>query len=386
MPQCHTSLDGRHVVGGENYDDTYDDMVQSCQRHTHTPNYCINTLGKCRFNFPRPIEEKTRVVIKDHPYKLGNNKGMLRKTTCELKFKCNDRWLNSHCIIGFLGWGANIDMSILIDSKSVIEYVAKYCDKVETGSNGLASILSSVLRYCNEVGNLETKTLLRRCFNRVAGKRDKCSQETSHLILSSPIVHCSHSFIMNNLSSMIRQVNIQHDNNDAPALKLNLLDVYKFRMVKETWKNPLQFDNVQPELNLNMCFATFVLLYCVSSTSQITSRYGNQSKTVPIFSPEFKAIKNTPNYYKSCWFALLKFKPWNSNCESLLVDAVQIDSCLDISNVSEELQNIIINSWESYMNHPDNLNNPNDNLIREIDNTESEKMVMMESKWNIFCC
>ena len=35
---CHTSLDGRHVVGGEIYDDTYDDMVQSCQRHTHTPN------------------------------------------------------------------------------------------------------------------------------------------------------------------------------------------------------------------------------------------------------------------------------------------------------------------------------------------------------------
>ena len=130
-----------------------------------------------------------------------------------------------HCIIGFLGWGANIDMSILIDSKSVIEYVAKYCDKVETGSNGLESILSSVLRYGNEVGNLETKTLLRRCFNRVAGKRDKCSQETSHLILSSPIVHCSHSFVMHNLSSMIRQVNIQHENKDAPALKFNLLDV-----------------------------------------------------------------------------------------------------------------------------------------------------------------
>jgi hypothetical protein len=249
------------------------------------------------FQISSPTEEKTRVVIKDHPYKLGNNKGMLRKTTSELKFKCNDRWLNSHCIIGILGWGANIDMSILIDSKSVVEYFAKYCIEVETGSNGFASILSSVLRYGNEVGNLETKSLLRRCFNRVAGKKDKCSQETSHLIFSSPIVHCSHSFVMNNLSSMIRLVNIQHDNNDAPALTLNLLDVYRFRMVKETWKNPLLFDDVQPDLNLNMCFATFVLLYCVSSNSQITIRYGNQSKIVPIFSPEFKAMKNTPNYY-----------------------------------------------------------------------------------------
>ena len=149
-------------------------------------------------------------------------------------------------------------------------------------------------------------------------------------------------------------------------------------MLKESWKNPLLFDDVQPDLNLNMCFATFVLLYCVSSTSQISTRYGNQFKIVPIFSPEFRAINKNHYYYKSCWFALLKFKPWNTNCETLLVDAVEIDSCLDISNVSEEMQNNIINSWESYMNHPDNLNNPNDNLIREIDNTKSEKMVMME--------
>jgi hypothetical protein len=45
---------------------------------------------------------------------------------------------------------------------------------------------------------------------------------------------------------------------------------------------------------------------------------------------------------------------------------------LDISNGSEELQNNIINFWESYVNHPDNLNNPNDNLMREIDRFQHE--------------
>lgn len=57
-------------------------------------------------------------------------------------------------------------MSILIDSKSVIEYVAKYCDKVETSTNGLASILSGALAHGNEIGNIETKTVLSRCFNK----------------------------------------------------------------------------------------------------------------------------------------------------------------------------------------------------------------------------
>ena len=35
-------------------------------------------------------------------------------------------------------------MPIFIDFRSVVEYVAKYCNKVETGSNGLALILSDV--------------------------------------------------------------------------------------------------------------------------------------------------------------------------------------------------------------------------------------------------
>ena len=368
---CHTTITGTHIVGGDDFDITYSNMLQSCQRHKHTPSYCINSFGKCRFNFPRPIENKTRVVIKDHPYKLGNNKGLLRKTTCEIVFKCNDRWLNSHCIIGFVGWGANIDMSILIDSRSVIEYVAKYCNKVETGSNGLSSILSGVLRYGNEIGNLETKTILRRCFNRLAGRRDKCTQETSHLILSSPIVVCTNAFIMINLTSLIRQVNIQHENDDAPALKLNLLDVYKIRKLKTTWKNPRIYDVIESDLQL-ICFASFVELYSVSKDSKICCRVGNQLNAIPIFSPDFKAIPNTINYYKSCWFALLKYKPWINNCETLLDEEVPLHACTDIDDASSELQDNIISSWESYMNNPANINNPNDNILREIDRFQNE--------------
>ena len=86
----------------------------------------MNKFGKFRFTFPRPLQNTTRVVMKDHPYKIGVNNGKLREITCEITFKCNDRWLNSHCVVGFLGWCASIDMSVLIGSRSVVKYVAKY--------------------------------------------------------------------------------------------------------------------------------------------------------------------------------------------------------------------------------------------------------------------
>jgi hypothetical protein len=71
---CHASLNGSHVVGDENFDKTYNDMLQGCQRHRHTRNYCINSFDKCRSNFQRPLQEKSRVVVKDHPCKLGKTK------------------------------------------------------------------------------------------------------------------------------------------------------------------------------------------------------------------------------------------------------------------------------------------------------------------------
>jgi hypothetical protein len=154
---------------------------------------------------------------------------MPRKNTCEIVFKCNDRWLNSHCIAGFLGWGANIDMSILIDSTSVIEYVAKYCNKTETASKGLSNILRSVVQYANETGEVETSTLLRKCLNRRAGRRDKCTQETAHLILSRPIAVCSHT-----LFSLLRKINPSENDDETPALKCNIIDAYKFRCLKES--------------------------------------------------------------------------------------------------------------------------------------------------------
>ena len=162
-----------------------------------------------------------------------------------------------------------------------------------------------------------------------------------------------------NMSSLVRKINVDNDDDNAPALKLNLLDAYSIRKMLTSWNSVTLFQIVQPDLD-NMCFATFVVHYTVSLYSKIVAKKGKQSLQIPRFSPDYKSVKNTPHYYKSCWYSLLKFKPWSDYCETLLSNDVAINSCFDITNAPEELQNDIISSWESFLIDPINVWNAND--------------------------
>jgi AAA domain len=103
----------------------------------------------------------------------------------------------------------------------------------------------------------------------------------------------------------------------------------------------------------------------VTKNSKITLKLGNKLKTIPIYSPDVKTNKGTSNYYKSCWYSLIRFKPWNSYCETLL--NLPMDSCCDIEVFAMDVQNLILTEWESFMNDPNNLNEYNDAIKREID-------------------
>jgi hypothetical protein len=105
-------------------------------------------------------------------------------------------------------WGANMDMSILIDHESVVSYVAKYCSKSETPSAALSAMLRTTLKNRIDRGqSIDTKKVIRSVFNKTVGSRDKCAMETCHLMNSTPIALCSHSFATINIGSKHREVN-----------------------------------------------------------------------------------------------------------------------------------------------------------------------------------
>jgi hypothetical protein len=80
---------------------------------------------------------------------------------------------------------------------------------------------------------------LRKCSNRPAGRRDKCTQESAHLTLSSPIAVCSHTFFMISVFSSLRKINPVEDDDETPALKFNIIDAYKFRCLKTNWSKEI---------------------------------------------------------------------------------------------------------------------------------------------------
>ena len=85
-----------------------------------------------------------------------------------------------HNHVAFLSWGGNIDLSILIDSTAVLEYVANYSTKSETSSHAIGSMIKAAIRKREERNQSESPQIMRTLFN-LLSRRDKCTQEIAHL-------------------------------------------------------------------------------------------------------------------------------------------------------------------------------------------------------------
>lgn len=351
--QCHSIPNGQHALRTE----MYANLLEHCLRHRHHPGYCLKN-GECRFHFPRPLSFQNKIIVKEIAYKTHRDglKGRLRRTSVEFLFKTNDRWLNSHTPIGVLAWGANLDMSILVDSAAVIEYVAKYCTKTEPCSKGFYQILNSAFTKRQERGELETRKVLRTMFN-LLSKRDKCTQEVAHLVASRPYVHCSHSFVRMNLMSDLREVAASGDES-VPALEMNLLDLYAGRCTASHWKDRTMYIESIYHLQ-QMSLATFARKFTstkVGSHRKIVPR-GNAETTVVLFAPDYSSHEDSPHYWCYCYMSLVKYKPHESR-ESLYpgdthTDFLRSNCRIEQADVSDDEKQSIISSWENFLESVD---------------------------------
>lgn len=173
----------------------------------------------------------------------------IKKDSCWSKRRAKVEFL-------FLAWGANIDISILVDDTSVIEYVAKFCGNTETVSKRLKLIIKDALLHGTEIGVLEALKVL-RTFNRIAGRRDKCTQETHHLINSTPVAISSHNFTIGNFISKIRKFKITGENDNELVVKDNL-DLYGKRNMEISWYDRKLCNEVKNILPI-ICLTTFTI-------------------------------------------------------------------------------------------------------------------------------
>ena len=154
----------------------------------------------------------------------------------------------------------------------VLQYMSKYVTKSDN---------SQSKHSINLIRNLFDKTVtnegrscqafLRRVMSKFMKERIMSKQETCHLILGLPIVHCSHKLLLINLENTTRKI-ITNDNSNANVninddyslgdneevestlLQMTLIDAYAARCDKSKWHYEAEYELIENNLLLMTLF------------------------------------------------------------------------------------------------------------------------------------
>ena len=356
-------LRGSYDIDEDSVFGSYCRLVDFCQRHRHNQGYCMRERhGKrsCRFEFPRDILKESRVVVIDHKRSKGPYRGEVKRTEVKLQRKTNDRWTNAHSRVGMCMWGGNMDFSLLIDEFQVANYVAKYCTKSETPSDALKAVVKTKCSVAREEQDDDSRKILRRAFNNLAGKRDKTVMETCHLILSTPIVECSHSFTLFNLLPAYKSLNAHrpldkenYDPSKEKAFKLSPVDLYANRMCWEHWK---LFDAFERHTVGNGSFTLqsmplveFIKRFKLHG-QKIREKIDSSKPQVYTFSPDVKCTKGD-DHWRYCLVSLMKRKPWIGYKEQVFDGRKGSLEC-DLTKTPKEVRAQIVEAYQAYFRDP----------------------------------
>ena len=126
--------------------------------------------------------------------------------------------------------------------------MTKYVTKPEISmTKGIAAMIRNILKGTIEDG-LNVQAALKRSMAKLLGERMMCKQEKSHLILSLPMVSCSHQFCKVYLDddlnlidleekNMIEKKNNNQEDDENNITIKSIVSIYGNRMNKNNWRN-----------------------------------------------------------------------------------------------------------------------------------------------------
>ena len=347
------------------------------KRHKCYNDYCL-AKGACRFHFPRPLRVSSTININEKAWlqngKHGAPVGSLRKVALNFISSTNDKWLNSYFPAGLAAWGGNMDFTILIDMDAIVQYVAKYGNKVEESSRGFQSILEMVNRKGRQEDS-SGKTMLRSLFTKLTGGREMGMQETAHLSLSLPFVKSNLNFVSVNLlntsriielsSTLTRQrrrrrnedmiIDSNHLDNDAAhtnlqlqeLIKFSIIDAYADRMNILKWSSHSLFLSNQRSLQ-DLSLHNFCKRFYVPASGANKNRISlcHKKDIVIIYSPEIRIKSNCHLFY---FYYLMKHLPWFNFPQSLYNGIENSSITTDIENL--EIQQLLQQKWNDTFSH-----------------------------------
>jgi hypothetical protein len=233
--------DGENSANNQENPSTHQRQCTGCRKSAYEVSLEGTKVG-CRFDYPKDLCEKTHMAVKQYRVKLKDGNEEIR-CQLEMKPKRNDGWLNSHMDPLLTLWRANFDLQLTIDVGKITNYMTKYMTKSEAKqSKGAQAMIRRIMRQALDEGK-STEYVLRRTMAKLHGEPILSKQAVCHLIMSQPVVVCSHSFSKVNLENNSRrflepnETEGNDDSDTSPATKMTMMDAYARRMDATNWES-----------------------------------------------------------------------------------------------------------------------------------------------------
>ena len=120
-----------------------------------------------------------------------------------------------------------MDVQLTIDIGKILGYMTKYVSKSEASTTaGAQRMIRRVLKSATEQGQSVNQTL-RRTMGKLLGERTMTKDECCQLMLSNPIVFCSHKFPKIHLDDKNRRVQPSDGagNDDEASKRVTLMSL-----------------------------------------------------------------------------------------------------------------------------------------------------------------
>ncbi|XP_066922146.1 uncharacterized protein [Clytia hemisphaerica] len=287
-PQVHPCKVDYRNLNPEEMSTDYANLVNSVEKHLCSSAYCLrqkNDDTTCRFHFPFEVNEKTHLEFEKVKSRDGVERFRAKVVTSR-----NDPRVNRHQRVLLQGWRANVDISVVVDYHSCVEYLTKYASKPEKLSDITQDAFTHVASKVNS-DNFSPSSAIKKLMMRSVGLRDMSVQEVCHQILGLKYYSSSYEVYCMSLDGS-RQVELV---DGEVSTKKSHLDIYAFR---EDYSSDPRIS----EMNFIQFHANYVL---------VNEELHKRKKEVVIRTfPSYSSSPNSIHYSKYCKYSLLKYKVW----------------------------------------------------------------------------
>ncbi|KAL7305115.1 hypothetical protein TKK_0002522 [Trichogramma kaykai] len=181
------------TVSPQNYKDDLSSLITTLQRHTKCGKHCLrksNGILKCRYKFPHELQQHSSNDDTNGYYKF-------------LPVR-NDPYVQRYNHVIAQIWRANTDFSPIVDTTTVIKYIAKYASKGEVSSRTYMKIIEDLCKNNNK--NCTAHKGISKIWISTVSDRDYSAQEVVHILMGWPLYQSSRNVVVLPLYAISHQL------------------------------------------------------------------------------------------------------------------------------------------------------------------------------------